>query len=149
MIVLFAIGNRSRGDDAAGPQLLDQLLLDPQIAENPNIHTEECYQLQPENVEQLQGAHHVWFIDAAIGIQQGFKVVTVKPGTRFEFSNHVLPPASLLTLYQQLYNHPAPRSLLLQIGAHRFELGEPVSDSCLHNIQQAAQFLISRICTID
>ena len=156
--LLLAVGNRSRGDDAAGPLLLDRL--EPMLSgssELPELSgtswlTEECYQLQPELVEELATARSVWIVDATREFSTGAELASVSPATQFEFTTHALSAASLLALYEKVYGDPAPPTRLLKIGASQFELGTPLSTQTLLNIDQAIGIFLQAIAkpsTID
>lgn len=144
-ITLFAIGNRSRGDDAAAPQLMDLFLnRDGQHSVNPILHWEECYQLQPEHCYEIETSEMVIFIDSA-AVQShkegSVQLSAIEGELRFEFSTHILSPTSLLALFEKTFNEPAPSSWLLTIPGYEFELGSPLSRLCESHISQAYAIL--------
>ena len=142
--LLLAVGNRSRGDDAAGPLLLDRL--QPILPDlSTTWLTEECYQLQPELVEEINTARSVWIVDATQEFSTGAELASVAPATQFEFTTHALSAASLLALYEKIYGNPAPPTRLLKIGAGQFELGTTLSSQTQINIDQAIGIFLKAI----
>ena len=137
--LLLAVGNRSRGDDAAGPFLLDQLR--PVLAGFADIswQIEECYQLQPELVEEIRSASRIWVVDATREFSTGAELISVSPAPQFEFTTHALSVTSLLALYAKVYHCPPPPTQLLKIGASEFELGAPISAQTRANIDTASR----------
>ena len=130
-LVVFAIGNRSRGDDAAGPLLLDRLA----GAVPDGVRLEECYQLAPEHVDDAAAGEEVLFIDASHRFAEGFRFTDVAPQADHSFTTHALSPGALLALFEQVYRRPAPRARLLEIGAEDFELGAAISGRCAANLE--------------
>ncbi|MBI5618735.1 MAG: hydrogenase maturation protease [Gammaproteobacteria bacterium] len=132
-LVVFAIGNRSRGDDAAGPLLLDRL-----AATVPgDVRLEECYQLAPEHVDDAAAGAEVLFVDASHRFSDGFRFTDITPLADHSFTTHALSPGALLALFEHVYRRPAPRARLLEIGAEGFELGAGVSSRCAANLEAA------------
>ena len=79
-LLVFGWGNPSRGDDALGPLLVEQLA-DRAQAQLPAGRL-ECltdFQLQVEHALDLVGRERVLFVDAAIGLQTPFAVSKVHP----------------------------------------------------------------------
>ena len=60
-LLVIAVGNRSRGDDALGPALLDGLRDDAAIG----VDLLEEFQLQVEHALDLVGRRGVLFVDAS------------------------------------------------------------------------------------
>ena len=142
--LLLAVGNRSRGDDAAGPLFLDRV--QPILPDLSSVwHTEECYQLQPELVEEIKTTRSVWIVDATQEFSTGTELATVSPATQFEFTTHALSAASLLALYKKMYGDPAPPTRLLKIGASQFKLGAPLSAQTQRNIDLAIDTFLQTI----
>jgi len=78
-LLVFGWGNPSRGDDALGPLLVEQLAGWAQKSSGRM----ECltdFQLQVEHALDLVGRERVLFVDAALGLQTPFEV---SPPTRW------------------------------------------------------------------
>lgn len=174
-VLVLAVGNPSRGDDAFGPLLAQQLQgwLATQAAEVQHaIELITDQQLVVEHALDLQGREHVLFVDAAArhdapvalqavaparSIGQSTKQPTdqsqqtIKPDKPV-VNSHSCAPSDLLALYQTLLNQPPPRADLLTLRGHGFELGEPLSDEAQALMPQAWQLLqgwLSRALTHD
>ncbi|UCU94606.1 hydrogenase maturation protease [Hydrogenophaga taeniospiralis] len=137
-LLVFGWGNPSRGDDALGPLLVEQLA-DRAQAQLPAGRL-ECltdFQLQVEHALDLVGRERVLFVDAAIGLQTPFAVSTVLPAPVAGFTTHALAPEALLQVYRDLERTEPPPCTLLAIRAHRFELGEAPGERALADLALA------------
>lgn len=135
-LLVFGWGNPSRGDDALGPLLVEQLA---RWARQPSGRM-ECltdFQLQVEHALDLVGRERVLFVDAALGLQTPFEVRTVMPATVTGFTTHALAPEALLQVYRDLERKEPPPCTLLAIRAQRFELGEAPGEQALADLAQA------------
>jgi hydrogenase maturation protease len=137
-LLVFGWGNPSRGDDALGPLLVEQLA-DRAQASRPAGQL-ECltdFQLQVEHALDLRGRERVLFVDAAIGLQTPFAVSTVVPAPVAGFTTHALSPEALLQVYRDLERAEPPPCTLLAIRAQRFELGEAPGGQALADLALA------------
>lgn len=131
-LLVLAVGNPSRGDDAFGPLLAERL--EAWLPVNAHALRDQVelitdLQLMVEHVFDLQGRTRVLFIDAAAQGEEGMPAITtVKPLGDTTVQSHACTPAQLLTLYAQLLKATAPRADLLSLTGSSFELGEPLSD---------------------
>lgn len=137
-LLVFGWGNPSRGDDALGPLLVEQLA----DRANAELAAErlECltdFQLQVEHALDLVGRERVLFVDAAIGLQTPFEVRGVWPAAVAGFTTHALAPEALLQVYRDLKRAEPPPCTLLAIRAQRFELGEAPSEQALADLALA------------
>lgn len=122
-LLVLAWGNRSRGDDALGPLLLDalQAALTPWQAERVDLL--EAHQLQPEHALDLMGRSRVLLADADPAAQAPFDLRTVQPLRDRALATHALSPAALLAVAEQLQRGALPPVTLLALHAQAFELG--------------------------
>ena len=135
-LLVFGWGNPSRGDDALGPLLVEQLA---GLAQMPSGRL-ECltdFQLQVEHAFDLRGRERVLFVDAAIGLQTPFAVSSVEPATVAGFTTHALAPEALLQVYRDLERAEPPPCTLLAIRATAFELGEAPGEQALADLALA------------
>ncbi|HLP99143.1 MAG TPA: hydrogenase maturation protease [Sideroxyarcus sp.] len=134
-LLVFAIGNESRGDDALAPLLLRQLQSEHVSGQ---IEFIEDFQLQVEHVTDLQGRDAVLFIDADMSCTAPFQFSPISAAHDNSYTSHAMTPSALLHTYVQVYGTGAPPSFLLRIRGYGFELGENLSTEAASNLQQAA-----------
>ncbi|HLY96499.1 MAG TPA: hydrogenase maturation protease [Sideroxyarcus sp.] len=132
-LLVFAIGNESRGDDALAPLLLRQL----QSEGTAQVELIEDYQLQVEHVTDLQGRAAVLFIDADMSCPAPFQFSAITAAHDNSYTSHAMTPAALLHAYRLVYGMDAPSSLLLRIRGYGFELGESLSAEASTNLALA------------
>ena len=96
-LLLFAVGNPSRGDDALGPTLLDRVSasLAPEIARG-EVELLADFQLQPEHALDLVGRARVVFVDACVRAAPPFEWRPVEARRDTSTSSHAMSPSSLL-----------------------------------------------------
>jgi hydrogenase maturation protease len=129
-LLVLAVGNPSRGDDAAGPWLaerLSQWLDHDGAAWHDRVDVICDMQLMIEHVLDLSGRQQVLIVDAAA---QGAAPVVLQPIVATHSSpstSHQCTPQHLLALHQEVLGHPAPPADLLSVVGHDFELGSPLS----------------------
>ena len=122
-ILVLAVGNPSRGDDAVGPRLAERLL-DLGL---PGVEVIVDFQLQIEHALDLEGRERVIFIDACVDAEQATVVRSLAPDGRFAHTSHALTPAQVLETYRRVVGDEPPPAWLLGIRAERFGLGEQPS----------------------
>lgn len=134
-LLIIAVGNRSRGDDAIGPLLLEQL----QQAEALNTDVEflEDFQLQVEHALDLKSRYGVLFIDAAL--PDVVDAVTLEPISSNQdvlLTSHSLRAEAVLHVSTTI-NGYEPLSWQLAIEGQCFDLGEGVSGAGRLRMHQA------------
>ncbi|GAB5605693.1 hydrogenase maturation protease [Sideroxyarcus sp. TK5] len=138
-ILLFAVGNESRGDDALGPLLLRQIQKNISGA----VECLEDFQLQVEHAADLRGRQQVVFVDADVSCEPPFHFSVLAPAHDHSYSSHAQSPAALLHTFKQVYAEPLPQCFVLGIRGYGFELGDALSPEAADNLQQAITFLHS------
>jgi hydrogenase maturation protease len=132
-VLVVAIGNRSRGDDALGPLLLDRLRTHLDARSRPHPHAPdrvrdvdllEVYQLQIEHSLDLRGRERVLFVDACVGLAMPFRIEPVAARTAGGAFSHALSPAALLDVHRRVFGEDPPPCWLLSVAGDSFELGE-------------------------
>lgn len=134
-ILLLAIGNESRGDDALAPLLLRRLVaagLDAQV------EAMEDFQLQVEHVADLAGRKAVLFIDADASCEPPLHFSQVAAAHDSSYTSHAMTPFALLHAYRQVYASEAPPCFLLRIRGYGFELGAGLSAAAAGHLEHAA-----------
>ena len=132
-ILVFAVGNESRGDDALAPLLLRRL----QSEGIQQVEFVEDYQLQVEHVTDLCGRSAVLFIDADMSCKPPFHFSRITAAHDHSYTSHAMTPFALLHTYRQVYGTDAPDSFLLRIRGYGFELGSSLSYEASANLEQA------------
>jgi hydrogenase maturation protease len=125
-LLVIAVGNRSRGDDALGPLLLDALRA---AGVGAGVELVEEFQLQVEHALDLVGRSAVLFVDASRApVDGGVSLTPLAPQAGHPPASHALAPAAVLGVYEQVQRGPAPPAWLLAIQGDAFGLGEGLSE---------------------
>ena len=140
-ILIFAIGNESRGDDALAPLLLRAL----EDLASERIELIEDYQLQVEHVTDLVGRSAVLFVDADVSCTEPLLFSEIAAEHDRSYTSHAMTPFALLHTFRQVYGADAPPAFLLRIRGYGFELGEPLSGRAAANLEVAAK-LARELC---
>jgi len=141
-VVVFAIGNPSRGDDAIGPLLYDRLsawLEGQGLAERFDLY--EDFQLQIEHAIDLKGRQMALFIDAGDNTPGPFTFSRIAPHEGIAHTSHALPPESVLQVYRQIEGEDPPPAFVLCVRGEQFELGKPLGAAAASHVEQAFVFL--------
>ncbi len=136
-ILIFGIGNDSRGDDALAPMLVRRL----QTENTKQVEFIEEYQLQVEHVTDLARREVVLFIDADVSCEAPFHFSKIEAAHDHSYSSHAMSPFALLHAYRQFHGEEAPPTYLLRIRGYGFELGDGLSREAAVNLEQAAKKL--------
>jgi len=132
-VLVLAVGNPSRGDDALGPELAARL----EAAALPGVEVITEFQLQVENALDLVGRERVVFVDAATGTPVPYEMRRVEAAAEFLHTSHALSPEAVLATYQRITGETAPESWLLCVRGESFELGEGLSSMAEVNAEAA------------
>jgi hydrogenase maturation protease len=140
-VLVCAIGNESRGDDALGVLLLREL----SGWLNANAHSEqfellEDFQLQIEHVMDMHDRRLVLFVDAGVNGHAPFSFYRAQQNAGPVLNSHALAPEALLKVYAQFYDQTPPEVFILCIFGERFELGEGLSPQAEIHLAAAFEF---------
>jgi hydrogenase maturation protease len=141
-ILIFAIGNESRGDDAIAPLLLRRLaawLETENIAERFELL--EDFQLQVEHATDMVGRELVLFIDAGLDTAAPYSFYRAKSDDSRTLFSHAITPEAVLSTYQQAYQQKPPPAFVLCIRGEQFELGELPTPEAEARMELAMGFL--------
>ena len=145
-VVIFAIGNPSRGDDAIGPVLLERLaawLDDKGLA--GQFELIEDFQLQIEHSLDLLDRRLALFIDAGEGTPAPYSFRRIEAAVGITHTTHELPPEAVLQVFKQTEMVEPPPSFTLCVRGESFELGEALSAAA--EAHAAAAFaLLGELC---
>jgi hydrogenase maturation protease len=144
-ILIFSWGNPSRGDDAIGPYLDEQL----RRRELPAVELLTDFQLQIEHVVDLQDRERILFVDASVSAEAPFEHQTLQPEEDGSYTTHAMSPAALLAVYCRVNDEPPPPSSLLSIRGYEFGLGLPLSAKARENADRALAFILDLVASPD
>lgn len=141
-LVVFAVGNPSRGDDAIGPVICGRLakwLENEGLTER--VELIEDFQLNIEHALDLQGRELVLFIDAGQNTPTPFIFARIYPSTATAHTTHALPPEAVLQVYRQMEDKEPPPSFVLCVRGEGFELGADLTPAAMAGIEAAMDLL--------
>ena len=142
-VLVLAVGNPSRGDDAIGPELAARL----EAAGLPGVEVVSEFQLQVENALDLVGRELVIFVDAGTGTPAPFELRRVHPAAEFLHTSHALSPEAVLATYRRVTGNEPPEAWLLCVRGESFELGEALSPAAAANLESAWLALMERVAS--
>ncbi len=140
-VLVIAVGNPSRGDDALGPELAARL----EAAALPGVEVITEFQLQVENALDLVGRELVVFVDAGTGTAAPFDLHRAAPAAEFLHTSHAISPEAVLATYEKVTGGAAPESWILCVRGESFELGEALTRSAAGHLE-AAWLQLLTIC---
>lgn len=147
-VLVFAVGNASRGDDALGPLLLQELdiwLISNQL--EGEVELLEDFQLQIEHALDMNGRKLILFVDAGMNTPVPFSFYRIYANDEPVLYSHALSPEALLNVYTQFHKEVPPDAFVLCIQGQSFELGEPPTLQAATNLESAVQFAKLRLLT--
>lgn len=162
-LLVLAVGNPSRGDDAVGPELarrlqdgLDAGGLGPAWAAQVELVCEQ--QLAVEHAWDLLGRQAVLFVDAEADADAadgqaaprapvpGVRLRALAPPTGASpgprLGTHHCPPDQLLALCREVLGEAPPPCWLLSVRGRSFGLGEPLSAATRQDLDAAWAMLM-------
>ena len=98
-LLIIAVGNPSRGDDALGPLFLEHLAEWPEpFNDQDKIELLTDFQLQIEHTIDLENRKLVLFVDASVSCRSPFQFSRLQPAKNTGYTSHALSPAVVLIL---------------------------------------------------
>lgn len=141
-VVVFAVGNPSRGDDAIGSELARRLADWLQEAEQGEvIEVIEDFQLQIEHALDLAGRDLALFIDAGINTPAPYVFRQIAVAADSSHTTHALSPEAVLEVYRRTEADAPPPAFVLCVRGESFELGEPLSVAAEAHVTKALELL--------
>ena len=132
-VVVFAVGNPSRGDDAIGPLLAERLDREGL----PGVEVVVDFQLQVEHALDLEDRRLAVFVDAAVDLDAPFELRPVYARRDDSYTTHALSPAAVLETYARITGREPPPACCLAVKGECFDLGRAASRSALGNVEEA------------
>lgn len=140
-LLIVAIGNEARGDDALAPVLLRRLeTWVYQLGLQDKIELLEDFQLQVEHAVDLLERDLVLFLDAGADTPSPYRISRISPCSSRALFSHALTPEDVLATYVQVYRQSPPPCFMLCIAGVEFELGTPLSSHAARNLEAAHRF---------
>ncbi len=132
-VLVLAVGNPSRGDDALGPLLAERL----EQAALGGVEVLVDFQLQVEHALDLEGRATVIFVDAGTGIAPPYSWLEIQPVEDYTHTSHALSPGAVLATCLRCSGHPLPAARVLCVRGDSFELGAPLSAAANRHLELA------------
>jgi len=140
-VLVIAVGNPSRGDDALGFLLADRL--EAWLAQEGLAGIEVLcdIQLNIEHALDLEGRRRVLFVDADVGGDLPVSCRPVLPRRDASYSSHSVSPQAVVQICRDLRLPEPPVVELLAVRGTAFELGAGLSPAAARNLAEAWTFL--------
>lgn len=141
-VLIFAIGNESRGDDALAPLLMRRLKPWLMAAGHATqFELLEEFQLQVEHAMDMAAREMVLFIDAGIDTPAPYTFLPAWPGNSRPLFSHALTPEAVLSTFTQIFRQAPPPAFVLCIRGEQFELGSSLTPAVAARMELAENFL--------
>lgn len=145
-VLVLAVGNPSRGDDAVGPLLAERLAaLVERVGAHDRVEVLCDQQLMVEHALDLEGRRGVVFVDAAVGPPGQVACAPVTPATGLPVLSHSCSPGQLLGLMTTTLQTTPPPAWTVSVGGHGFELGAPLHPATVPAVDVAWRLLLSTL----
>jgi len=142
-ILLFAIGNESRGDDAIAPLLLRKLEVSLKTGNFAGqFEFLEDFQLQVEHATDMMGRELVLFIDAGLDTPAPFSFYRIKNNDNRTLFSHAITPEAVVSTFKNIYQQDPPPAFVLCVCGEQFELGASPSPAAEEHMKSAMKFLL-------
>lgn len=138
-MLVLAVGNPSRGDDAIGPLLAERL----EALALPGVEVITDFQLQVEHALDLEGRERVIFLDAGTGTPAPFELRPVQPAADFVHTTHALSPEAVLATCERLGGGVSAETWLLCVRGEAFELGAGLTPAARAHLEAAWKQLVT------
>lgn len=132
-VLVLAVGNPSRGDDALGPLLAERL----EAAALADVEVIVDFQLQIEHALDIEGRAVVIFVDAGTGTKAPFEWRGVEAVADFTHTSHALSPGAVLATYVSCVGSTPPPAFLLCVRGNAFDLGAALSSAAEQHLEAA------------
>lgn len=144
-VLVLAVGNPSRGDDALGPVLAERL----QALALGGVEVLVDFQLQVEHSLDLVGRDVVIFVDAGAETPAPYVLREARPADELAHTSHALAPEAVLAAYRRVHGTEPPHALVLCVRGESFELGAPLSAAAAAHLDLAWMALQDLCCVVD
>lgn len=142
-VLILACGNPSRGDDALGPSLLENLQSLPAALMQP-VECLTDFQLQIEHALDLKHRSLVLFVDATVSKLAPINLSQLQAVDSRGYTTHAMNPAAIMQVYQDIEKAVPPPCFLLTLQGIEFELGADLSATAVRSLEMATN-LVQRL----
>jgi hydrogenase maturation protease len=139
-LLIFGYGNPGRGDDAIGPLFVEHI----SRWKRNDVSCLSDMQLLVEHVTDLRAHNEVIVVDADVACTEPFEFLPIAALKDESCTSHMVTPAGLLHVYQQVYCRDSPEAFLLRIRGYNFDLGDQLSKKAAVNLDAAIQFITQK-----
>lgn len=140
-LLLLAVGNESRGDDALGPLLARRVQAWlASTGMDSQVEVIEEFQLQIEHTLDIKDRQLLLFVDAGQGTKPPYTFYAARARRLAGHTSHALAPETLLGVYAQVHQASPPPAFILCLAGTGFELGEPLSTAAALHLEQGFTF---------
>lgn len=136
-VLVLAVGNPSRGDDAIGPVLAARL----EALGLPEVEVIVDFQLAPEHALDLAGRARVIFVDAGKDTPDPYELRRIEAKADFTYTSHAMSPEAVLATYARVTGEAPPEAWVLSVRGESFELGEALSEAAAARLEAASRAL--------
>ena len=143
-MLVLAVGNPSRGDDALGPELAARV----EAAAIPGVEVITEFQLQVENALDLEDRERVIFVDAGTGTPGPFELRRATAAADFLHTSHAISPEAVLATYKRVTGREPPEAWVLGVRGESFELGAPLGERAASHLSAAWPSLLD-LCQLS
>lgn len=150
-MLVVAVGNPSRGDDALGPLLVERLRA-AGVEDGGRVELLSDFQLQVEHALDLAGRRAVLFVDAALPGHAGHEGVLLQPLQPDEAippASHALRPGAVLRVFRDVQGAEPPPAWVLAVEGESFELGAGLSPRAGAHLESAVAAAIAWLRAYD
>lgn len=140
--LIIGYGNKLHGDDAVGSQVADRV----DSWHVPQVRAIAVHQLTPKLATTIANSDYVIFVDAcdhrSCTLHVQVEPLSIRPAKSDSEPNsaiaHSHSAQGLLALTNKLYGY-APQAWLIQVPVESFGLGDPLSSTAQHGVDEAVQ----------
>ena len=134
-VLIYGIGNPSRGDDALGICFIETL-----SRKRVRGARFECgYQVNAEDAFEVSQSSAVIFVDASMRAKSPYTFTRLLPDNHIEYSTHAMEPASVLALSASLFSTLVP-GFMLGLKGVAWDLGKPLSEQGCMSLKAGLEF---------
>ncbi len=141
-ILIYGYGNPGRGDDAAGPLMVELLEQQPVSLDNAILHLKSTFQLNVEDAELITHYDSVYFIDSTIeNSVDDFSIEDVTEKKDPGFTSHTVSPEFVVELSKLLFQWKS-KAKIVKIKGYDWDISERMSSRAFANLCMAKNTLI-------
>ncbi len=147
--LIIGYGNSLRGDDGAGPALIEAIEKRMGCSRSQDWQLISCMQLIPELTAVMSHCRRVIFVDASVQLPVGKVTIRrVKANETASSNLHDYGPEQLVRFCQEIFDC-RPEAWIVAIGATTLELGDILSQTTAEVVERLAGHLSHRLVRLQ